>query len=160
MNRNDPMVEQELRDIHDRFGILRPSDVVEAAANAASALHEFFEWDDSLAAQQHRLRQARDLIRIQVRFEPRVNRNHVVYVSLPSDRTEDDGGYRITTEVMDDDMRRAELLASALRELEHFRIKYRELAELAGVFLAARQAGAHVPPPPPPPSNDPPQLSA
>ena len=158
MNRNDPTVEQELRRIFDEHGILRPIDVVAEAANAASPLHEFFQWDETTAAQEDRLEQARQLIRVQVRFEPRTNQHHTVYVSLPSDRTEDDGGYRTAVMVMNNDMQRAELLAAALRDLEHFRWKYHELVELSQVFAAARQAASQVVPPPP--SNEPPQLTA
>lgn len=44
-------------------GVLIPEQIVEAARDPASPLHEEFEWDDSVAAQQHRLNQARTLIR-------------------------------------------------------------------------------------------------
>jgi hypothetical protein len=44
-------------------GQLIPARVVEAARNPDSPLHDRFEWDDSAAAQAHRLHQARTLIR-------------------------------------------------------------------------------------------------
>ena len=44
-------------------GRLTPDDVVETAADRSHPLHDFFEWDDSIAGQQHRLWQARALIR-------------------------------------------------------------------------------------------------
>lgn len=40
-----------------------PSDVVEAARSPKSPMHAQFEWDDSKAAEAHRLEQARYLIR-------------------------------------------------------------------------------------------------
>jgi len=44
-------------------GELTPSDVVNDARNPNSPLHSFFEWSDSVAAEQYRLSQARGLIR-------------------------------------------------------------------------------------------------
>lgn len=43
-------------------GVLRPVDVVDTARDPKHVLHGIFEWDDSKAAHQHRLYQARDLI--------------------------------------------------------------------------------------------------
>ncbi len=43
-------------------GRLLPSEVVAAAEDEASPLHDCFEWDDSKAAYQQRLGRARDLI--------------------------------------------------------------------------------------------------
>jgi hypothetical protein len=44
-------------------GVVTPAQVVEAARDPANPLHEEFEWDDSVAAEQWRLAQARTLIR-------------------------------------------------------------------------------------------------
>jgi hypothetical protein len=44
-------------------GILRPDSVVSAARAPDSPLHSHFEWDDTKAAAEHRLDQARGLIR-------------------------------------------------------------------------------------------------
>lgn len=158
MNRNDQVVEQELLRIHDQFGILRPADVVREAADAASALHPFFEWHDATAAHQHRLEQARELIRVQLRFEPRTQKYHNLFVSLASDRTVVDGGYRPTTTVLLRANTRAEMLGDALRELDRLRVKYAELLELADVFAAAQAAAAQAAatPPPPPATGQPP----
>lgn len=62
-------VAQELSAIAEKNGSgFDAALVVEAARDPASAMHRYFEWDDSLAAQQWRLYQARSLIRsIQVK---------------------------------------------------------------------------------------------
>ncbi|MEE4236521.1 MAG: hypothetical protein V2I51_07335 [Anderseniella sp.] len=44
-------------------GRITPSAIVEAARDEDSALHAYFEWDDSTAAEQYRLMQARELLR-------------------------------------------------------------------------------------------------
>lgn len=57
-------VGNELQDLADKNGKqFDASLVVEAARSPASAMHRYFEWDDSAAAQQWRLSQARSLIR-------------------------------------------------------------------------------------------------
>jgi hypothetical protein len=51
-------------------GVLRPEDVVSFAADPDTELHSRFEWDDTEAAQQYRLWQARQLIRVTVTVLP------------------------------------------------------------------------------------------
>jgi|HubBroStandDraft_6_1064221.scaffolds.fasta_scaffold96482_4 hypothetical protein len=47
----------------DASGLVYPENIVEAAADPASVLHNEFPWDDRAAAHQHRLDIARTLIR-------------------------------------------------------------------------------------------------
>ena len=44
-------------------GVLTPADVVKDASDESSPLHSYFTWDDTEAAHQYRLDQARTLIR-------------------------------------------------------------------------------------------------
>jgi hypothetical protein len=116
-------------------GIVQPAAVVEFARNPETALHSRFEWDDSEAAEQYRLWQARHLLRVYVTVvgsEPEPIKAHV---SLISDRNES-GGYRYIGDVLNSPSLRAELLRTALRELEAFRSKYHRLKELSDVFAA------------------------
>lgn len=54
----------------DEDGLIQPPAVVEAAKDPDSPLHQFFEWDDTEAALQFRLEQARKLItRVRIRIE-------------------------------------------------------------------------------------------
>jgi len=56
----------------DPDGLIQPQAVVEAAEDPHSALHEYFEWDDTAAAASFRLVQARHLIaRVTVRVVER-----------------------------------------------------------------------------------------
>lgn len=57
------MVRDELERLEDQAGRLTPSIVIEAAKDEQSPLHGYFEWDDSIAAENYRLEQARTLIR-------------------------------------------------------------------------------------------------
>jgi hypothetical protein len=49
--------------LREREGYLTPQVVVEDARPANSVLHDRFEWDDAVAAEAHRIDQARNLLR-------------------------------------------------------------------------------------------------
>ena len=53
----------EIAAITDERGEGKYAAVVDVASNPTSAMHTYFEWDDSAAAQAHRIDQARYLVR-------------------------------------------------------------------------------------------------
>lgn len=132
---NDPEIRAAIMAVK-KDDMISPEKVVEAARPKTSPLHDYFTWDDSYAAQQWRLEQARQLIRVVVDvidMPDKTQREVRVFVSLPSDR-HSEGGYRILSRVLNDEEKKEELLEDALRELIRFREKYDMLKELAGIF--------------------------
>lgn len=123
-------------------GLLTAEAVVEAARPEESPLHDWFTWDDSEAARQWRLQQARQLI-IRVKVEVATGPNETVTVrgwsSLTPDRETDGGGYRETIRVMKSTDMRAQLLINAKAEMDRFVEKYNTLGELAEVITAMRK---------------------
>lgn len=120
---------------HKHGGVLKPQVVVKAAEPEKSPLHHWFQWDDSKAAHEYRLEQARRLIQVSVTMMERPNSDPVIvrtFVSLPSDRK--DGGYRLLADVLSDKDQSREMLEDALAELTRLRNKYATLKELAPVF--------------------------
>ena len=101
-------------------GLLRVEDVLEEAKDEDSILHRHFEWDDTEAAEKYRRSQARALIqRCQIKLvesDPVVVR---AFVSLPTDR-ENGGGYRLTTEVLSNQMLKDELLRDIRMTVERW----------------------------------------
>lgn len=84
----------KLREL-ENDGRLLPSNVVEEARDENSPLHEFFEWEDTIAAEKYRLSQARTLIR-SVKISVTVHTiplTVVSYVRDPELQTKD-AGYR------------------------------------------------------------------
>jgi hypothetical protein len=136
------LVKQELlRIAKEHGGELRAEVVVDAAKSKTSPLHDKFTWDDSEAAKEYRLWQARQLI-VSVRVEyvgGEVQEIGQVFVSLTPDRVKEGGGYRVLSEVMTNSTRRQQLLEDAYAEMERFRQKYAVLKELAEVFTAMRK---------------------
>lgn len=132
-------VRRELETIRvNSGGVLTEEAVIKAARNEKHPLHSRFTWDDTEAAIQWRLEQARDLIRsVYVTIEDSKQKGISVraYASLPSDR-EGNGGYRAISDVMRDSNLRTELLVCALAELEAFKLRYKHFVELVPVFAA------------------------
>lgn len=134
-------VAKALENVRKRRGAITPEVVVEAARRSTSPLHRVFEWDDSVAAHEYRLAQARNLIAaVYVRDEgpegPREVRAYAV-VSMGGARR-----YEDMETVLSSDELRLQVLARAFRELEQWERRYRDLTELAEVFEAAGRTRA------------------
>lgn len=116
-------------------GFLLAEAVVERARSANSALHSYFEWDDSAAAAAFRLQQARTVIRAVVRFLPSQHGPRAVraYVSLQTDRTNRGGGYRAIADVLDDD-------ALAARATDQLMVEMARLQTKFGAYVHLRPA--------------------
>lgn len=125
-------ITSELQRLLSRDGILKPEAVVAAAENPKSALHSWFTWDDTKAAHEYRLEEARRLIRVQVVTLPHTETVTRAFVSLPRDRRS--GGYRPMVSVISDEEMRAEMLEDALDDAKAWRAKYATLSELSKVF--------------------------
>ena len=119
-------------------GVLQPEIVVEKARPKTSPLHSRFTWNDSTAAHEYRIWQARQLIRVSVELIEGITGSVDVFVSLSPDRYKDGGGYRVMTEVLSDLELRQQMLVDALNELRVFQQKYSRLKELAEVFRSIR----------------------
>ena len=135
------MKKEDLFDVMEHIrqkngGVLNPPEVVRDAEPVGSVLHECFEWDNALAGYEHRLWQARELIRHCIVEMPDSPNKHIrAYFSLPEDRGK--VGYRLTTEVAGDAQLRVKMLAEAKRDMIMFRKKYTILKELVDVVMVA-----------------------
>ncbi|HFJ9697501.1 TPA: hypothetical protein ACGW13_000151 [Stenotrophomonas maltophilia] len=134
MTANNEAIRKELEQLK-AGGVIQPADVVARASDPESAMHSWFQWDDTEAAQAYRLQQARQLLRVFVTVETKDNKPVRAFVSLGTDRY-GDGGYRTMAEVLSDEEMRAQLLADAVKELRSAEKKYRQLQELSGVWSA------------------------
>jgi len=122
----------------ERGGLLTPDQVIEEARDEASPLHEYFEWDDQLAAQQARVYTARNLIRsVRVDYrtetkvvtsyafthDPRVPAGEQGYIEVEAVRKDED----LAREVL---MREFAMAAAALQRAATFADVFELTAEL------------------------------
>lgn len=135
-------------------GLLDPASVVEYARDEDTLLHNRFEWSDTKAAQEYRLWQARQVIRLELvvvrpqldgRYEfvapdeeeQKGDKKIRAFVSLVNDRrSEENRGYRPLTSVLNDEELRGQMLQEAKKEMVVFKRKYVTLNELSKVFAA------------------------
>ena len=122
-------VAKELREIARQNGSrLHPPDVVNAARDPDSVLHSHFTWDDTEAAEQHRLWQARQLIAtVRIVIPNGANETQTVraYHALRSD----DNGYRRTDEIVRTPELMDSLIAQFARDLERVTDRYDAIRE-------------------------------
>ena len=138
----DPAIIAELKRLADENdGVLTAESVVAAARDEGSVLHPQFEWDNDAAAENYRLWQARQLIRVTVEYIGPVDApvKTRVFVSLTPDRRQESGGYRHIVAVLSDREKRQQLLADAMAEMERFQRKYESLQEVSEVIAAMRR---------------------
>ena len=116
---------------HDK-GILIPVDVLEEAKSPESPLHPAFEWDDTEAAKQHRINQARRLITsIRILNSP-TGKPETAFISV---RTADKGRtYMPVTECMTDEELTVRVLAEARAFIESLERRYAHLTGVADVL--------------------------
>lgn len=129
----DPeIIRAEIAKLEDGHGRVTPRIVLEAAKSAANPLHDYFEWNDSEAAQAWRIEQARGLIRSvklvvtteRVAFstvhyvrDPRVPVEEQGYVGIPNAQSDADLAQQIIRQEFaraDAALSRAEDVAKAL----------------------------------------------
>ena len=129
----------ELEAIRERDGNITPEAVVAAASEMSSSMHPQFTWDDTEAAKQYRLNEARHLgrsIELVVSESPNTPVRAYSLVSAPPAEGESAARkvYTSTTEALADPVVRDEILSAAVRDALTFRKRYHALSELSSVF--------------------------
>lgn len=127
-----------LNELGEKEGGLTAETLLEASRPEEALLHDCFEWDDSLAAERFRLRQARsfigNIVAVEIQGKP-VEKTRA-FVSVTETAHREKGVFVPIVTAMSDERSRETVLKNALFELQAFKEKYRTLSELAKVFEA------------------------
>ena len=107
-----------------------PEEVLEKAKDPDSELHKCFEWDDTKAAHQYRLQQARMVMRNLVFVSEKKEEQVSAFYALTFEKSE----YHPTVLIMQKPNEYAALLEKAKGELDSFKKKYHMLKELQKIF--------------------------
>lgn len=137
---------QEVGELFERLEAspegLTPTSVLNASRDEQSLLHNEFEWDDTVAAEQYRKSQARAIIQNltvvtnTTDVEEREQHADRAYVITPGYK----GAYVSLDNALNREEWRAHLLKTALRDMDVFTAKYQRLSELAAVVQAMESA--------------------
>lgn len=140
INLNAEKTYEELQTIkrNNISNILEPPEVVKYARNnPQSELHKGFEWNDSKAAEQYRLQQARQIIyniRI-IQVEDDVNVDVAKTVEyIPYTHLDTISGYKSTIEVYKNEEDYEQLKQQAYRDLLYWSKKYNNIVEFKQIF--------------------------
>ena len=113
-------------------GQIKPEDVISEAQAEDSPIHNSFEWDDTKAAQEHRLWQARQLITYKFEIEERQTQAYYnLNVTIDNVKMQ---GYFSKEKVLSDKDMYLTVLKDAIKEIKYWQKKYREIKELEGVI--------------------------
>ncbi len=124
-------------------GTLTPRQLWESQKSNRAKLHKHFEWDDAVAADKHRDQQAALLIRsVKVVFEGPSGEEQSVraFSSVRDPNQPRKRVYVQTTEAMQDQRQRDEILQQALNGLVSWRRRWSELSGCAEVMSGINQA--------------------
>jgi len=122
---------------NNNYGLVTPDQLVEHARNPNNLLHQLFEWDDSTAAEQFRLEQARNILRSlvyeieiipgkveEIRYTVNVMQNgRNGYVAIESALASEE----LSRQVIDEAGKYVQMAVKRLRQ-------YRELAKIVGTL--------------------------
>ncbi len=112
--------------------LLVADEVVSTAAHPDHPLHKCFTWDDTEAAHQWRITEARALIRKITVIPPDAEDESPIpkYVSLRDDRNRKGGGYRETREVVNSKELLSQLEETAKKDIQGVLGRYEMLKAL------------------------------
>lgn len=132
MSHKTNVIDQEVTRIYNRDGYVTASTLLEESKRPNAPLHHHFEWDDSVAANEHRLWQARQLI---ARARIIVLDQKEEFVNVPRVANEGEGkeGYYKPISVVVKDVDEFTLAwDAAQKRLEAARKELHELERVAG----------------------------
>lgn len=129
-----------LTKIQEEKGPLTPSLVVKKAKAKKSVIHDYFEWDDTIAGPKYRIHQARRLMNhIQVEIidngdkKPRaIKMFHNIQIMKESK----DRAYLSLSTIINSDDYRKQIVEKAMVELRGWQERYRQYSELKPIFKA------------------------
>ena len=134
-----PNLGKDAREIHSYIsGFDNNPEMIDDARSEDSPIHEFFEWDDTVAAEEHRHYQC-NLLRRGVKVVRKINGQENVAPAFITVKHRDTTKDQPTTfkpieVILADPEGRDYLLEEAIRELIRFRRKFATLDSLANFF--------------------------
>lgn len=132
---------ESLYDLKEKMeGVLTPQSVVETAKSKKSPLHDYFIWDDSIAAEKYRTHQARNLlnsITIEIKIEGKIEdikpfHNVKIIVHQGTELEEVQRGYVSIESIKENEYYMNQIIEEAHREMSEWGKRYRKYKSLKG----------------------------
>ena len=138
------VVGEELESIQSKQGVLTPQVVVKAATKKTSKIHDCFEWDDAIAAHEHRLSQARYMLRsievvVETSGESEEGKTIEIRAFHNVETPENESVYVTLTQARENEDYWNQVKEQALSEIKSWQTKYSSIKEFEVVFDAIAQ---------------------
>ena len=146
IKRDMKKISEEIIKIAENRG-LTAENVVESARNKGSSLHRFFEWDDTLAAEEWRLQQARVLIhtiKIKITMDgdlKMIRAFENIKVTIDGDSFRE---YKPTIEILSNLEYRQQMIIKAIGEVKYWQEKYALFKEFNPIFNKIKETERRV----------------
>jgi len=137
--KTDPnVVGREFEAIEAEKGQITKEAIVDRARDIANPLHDLFQWNDTIAAEEYRKVQAHKLITNLIVVKPQAEPEHkatayCAFVNV-AEKPNSTGRYINLQKAIESEEVHELLVKNAIRELESFRQKYNTLTELLPVL--------------------------
>lgn len=128
--------------IESRGGNVTSQDVLAHAKKSASPLHDFFEWDDGIAAEAWRLEQARYIMRsvhVVIKINEHEEETRLLWNVRETPDDENDKPERVFVSIeriLSETEIRAQVIEEALRQLTSWKARYKQYQEFRIVVRA------------------------
>lgn len=133
------IVGNAIEGIQNEYGEVTKERVLEAARPEDSPMHDLFEWNDSVAAEKFRLRQAGQILRcLIVVNDEKPDQKCRAFVRISN--YNESGRFIDVNSAMQAESTRQVILRNALHELELFQQKYSIYSEFAKIFEDIEEA--------------------
>ena len=130
---------EEILYIKDTYGLTAES-IIKRAENENSPLHDFFTWEDSIAAHQWRLQEARILVNeVKIIIE---DKEYAAFENVSVSHNEGtlkSKQYMSTLEIIDNEELRKQVIRRSLEALKHWELKNQSYTELRPIIKASQE---------------------
>ena len=138
---------ERLTKLAEERGSITPEVALSDAKKRSSPLHDYFEWDNSIAGERYRLEQAGYLIRsivVEIIDDGKSSVQTRQFYSVSSDTVEDSDPevkqvYVTLNDVLTDTDKREQVVAYAWRELKGWETRYAQYSEFDEIHKVIRQ---------------------
>ena len=133
-------VGNELARINDKHGELTPAQIVEESKPKKALLHDVFEWNDQVAAEEYRIHQARLVVNCVTVVDENLPKTKPVQafvsITVMNENEENERRYIPAREVTSNPKLLEQHLDHLKRRLKNIRIEHAAFTELAEVWHA------------------------
>jgi hypothetical protein len=129
---------RELEKLAKLHGNLTPKQVLEAAKDTKSSLHNYFEWDDAICGEKWRLEQASYLLRSIVIIDSEHSDGEVRAYFNVKETESGERSYVSLDRVMTEPELRKQIVEYALNEIDIWKDRYHKYSELRPIFKAVK----------------------